>query len=92
MFKVQTLRSRGLCFSSLFALAACSGTTPNQPTPVDGTVDSANASVTSATAAMLAQDPQGQDPQQDPRPGVQGLINQALTNARQSLEDRRFEF
>ena len=91
MFKVQTLRSRGLCFSSLLALAACSGTTPNQPSAVDGTVDSANASVTSATAEMPAQDPQGQDPQQDPRPGVQGLINQALQNARQSLEDRRFE-
>ena len=69
MIKVQTLRLRGLCASSLLALAACSGTqadfidvqtgssegTPlTTPTSLGGTVDA-------------VKDSQPQDPPQDPQ-------------------------
>jgi len=92
MFKVQTLRLRGLCVSSLLVLAACSGTVRNQLAPVDDQGDGAGAADGSAAVAVTPpeQDPPGQDPQ-DPRPGVRALVQQAVRNARQSLEDRRFE-
>lgn len=88
MTTVQTLRLRGLCASSLLALAACSGT-PSDFVSVNTGNDAANGvSMTTAPAAESpatpAQDPQG--PQ-----GRQAVIEKALARARQSLDLRLFE-
>jgi tetratricopeptide (TPR) repeat protein len=97
MIKVQTLRLRGLCASSLLALAACSGT-PTDPisvnTPSDGTPLTNEAGTPAATnaPAVHAQDPQGQNP--DPQRVQQDrakLLDSALADAEQSLALRLFE-
>jgi len=104
MIKVETLRLRGLCASSLIALAACSGTQTNQgPASGDPAHDASNATAHRDTGVARdagfddfgknrnAQDPQGQGQGQEPRPSNQALVQQALTNARRSLEQRLFE-
>jgi tetratricopeptide (TPR) repeat protein/Flp pilus assembly secretin CpaC len=100
MIKVQSLRLRGLCASSLLALAACSGT-PSEVVDVktnggDGTpltspatAGAAIAGGTTGSGATAAQDPQGQNPGQ--APGRQGAVEKAVANARRSLELRLFE-
>jgi tetratricopeptide (TPR) repeat protein len=92
MIKVQTLRLRGLCASSLLALAACSGTPSNQNTstgPDAGFDDFGNASAAVTVEATNGQDPKPQDPAQDPN--RRALVQQAVRNARQSFERRLFE-
>lgn len=99
MITVQTLRLRGLCASSLLALAACSGTHSSQDPNLsqDRTGGAAAAlpasSDTATTGAAVvdstpSQDPQGQGQE---RPSNQAMVQQALTNARRSLESRLFE-
>lgn len=97
MIKVQTLRLRGLCASSLLALAACSGThtdlldvrtNPGRTNAGDGSplVDAA------VTGTPTTQEPQGQAPQgQEPQRDRAALIQKALDNARQSLALRLFQ-
>lgn len=87
MTTVQTLRLRGLCASSLLALAACSGTPSDFVSVSTGTEAATTGSaLTSAPATTPVQDPQGQDPQ-----GRQAVIDKALAKARQSLDLRLFE-
>ena len=106
MIQVQTLRLRGLCASSLLALAACSGTTPSSAT----TEDTANDGTTMTSAAGdgmrgtpsdasmrrggARQDPQGRQGQgsqgQDPQDRA-ALVEKVVANARRSLELRLFE-
>ena len=96
MIKVQSLRLRGLCASSLLALAACSGT-PSEVVDVktnggDGTPLTSPAIASPAggtTGSAAAQDPQGQNPGQ--APSRQGAVEKAVANARRSLELRLFE-
>ena len=65
MIKVQTLRLRGLCASSLLALAACSGTPTDfvdvQTGSSEGTPLTKQTTIDDVTNGV--QDPQGQDPQ-----------------------------
>ena len=82
MIKVQTLRLRGLCASSLLALAACSGTSSGlvrvETAPADGAPMTSAAPTAPSAPAVAAvgaakqssqQDSQKQDPQkQDPKP------------------------
>ena len=88
MIKVETLRLRGLCASSLLALAACSGTQTNSSQamansgPAMG--EPSPAPVVNDLAAFDLQDPQE-------RPSTQALLEGALKNARRSLEARLFE-
>jgi len=88
MIKVETLRLRGLCASSLLALAACSGTQTNSSQamansgPAMG--EPSPAPVVNDLAAFDLQDPQE-------RPSTQALLEGALKNARRSLESRLFE-
>ncbi len=86
MIKVQTLRLRGLCASSLLALAACSGTPANpvrtDAPPGDGTP------MTSGTSASQ-QEPQNPQVQEPTRRGA--LVAKAVENARRSLDLRLFE-
>ncbi|MBL8727811.1 MAG: hypothetical protein JNM25_05235 [Planctomycetes bacterium] len=102
MIKVQTLRLRGLCASSLLALAACSGTAADvvdgsqnpDGTPLTRADEGAHAGGATATEATArrsrAQDPR-QDPQgQDPR-DREALVRKVVENARRSLELRLFE-
>ncbi len=88
MIKVQSLRLRGLCASSLLALAACSGT----PSEATGEPTTAEGAPLATTPPARAQDPaKPQDPQgQQPRDRA-ALIKKALDNARQSLDLRLFE-
>jgi len=98
MIKVQTLRLRGLCASSLLALAACSGTTADvvddggnpDGTPLTS-ADSGSAQPVEASARRNRgagmQDPQGQDPQG----GREALVRKVVENARRSLDLRLFE-
>lgn len=87
MIKVQTLRLRGLCASTLLAFAACSGT----PTMDDGSPPSSE--MPSAPSDQRPnQGGTGQEPgTQEPRPTNKALLDQALANARRSLELRLFE-
>jgi type II secretory pathway component GspD/PulD (secretin) len=88
MIKVQTLRLRGLCASSLLALAACSGTPTDfvdvQTGSSEGTPLTKTTTLDDVTYGV--QDPQGQDPQ-----GRAALVKKAVENARRSLELRLFE-
>lgn len=90
MIKVETLRLRGLCASSLLALAACSGTMSSSSS------STTNQSQVLGEATPLAADGlpviDRQDPQ-DPqgRPSTQALLQGALQNARRSMEARLFE-
>jgi type II secretory pathway component GspD/PulD (secretin) len=98
MITVQTLRLRGLCASSLLALAACSGspsgtvavTTAND----DGTALTDSTALADGTAARApgtaadAAATQGQDPQ---GPTRAGLVRKAVENAKRSLDLRLFE-
>ncbi len=99
MIKVQTLRLRGLCASSLLALAACSGTAadvvdgPAQSpdgTPLttadDGMARGADGVPVEASARRRSQEPQGQDPVDR-----QALVRKVVENARRSLDLRLFE-
>ncbi|MBK8097813.1 MAG: hypothetical protein IPK26_11940 [Planctomycetes bacterium] len=89
MIKVQTLRLRGLCASSLLALAACSGT-PSNSNP--GTNPDAG-------GGGPAPQPSRQDPapnptgSQDPNraPNAAALVSQAVGNARRSMELKLFD-
>lgn len=91
MIKVQTLRLRGLCLSSLLALAACSGTSNNATTePLRTDPGRSEPMQPVASAAGHAQDPVRPAPQ-DPRQGAQALVEQALRNARVSMQQRLFE-
>jgi tetratricopeptide (TPR) repeat protein len=85
MIKVQTLRLRGLCASSLLALAACSGTSSGlvQPTPApaDGQPMTAQSPTQQPAGA-----PQGQEPTRRSE-----LVAKAVENARRSLDLRLFE-
>lgn len=93
MIKVQSLRLRGLCASSLLALAACSGT----PSEATGDANApAGAPLTDAPAATDTRAPadapaKPQDPQQQEPRDRAALIKKALENARQSLDLRLFE-
>ena len=92
MIKVETLRLRGLCASSLLALAACSGTQTNSsqamansgPAMGEPSRGAVNGPVSNDLAAFELQDPQE-------RPSTQALLEGALKNARRSLEARLFE-
>ena len=95
MIKVQTLRLRGLCASSLLALAACSGT-PSDLVEVNTNGGSASgatdASGTPLTTPAEATSQQGQDPRdQDPRARSKALAAKAVENAKRSLSLRLFE-
>lgn len=85
MIKVQTLRLRGLCASTLLAFAACSGT----PTTETTAPPSAEPMPKAMTEVPPVDAPQGQG--QEPRPSNKALLEQALNNARRSLELRLFE-
>jgi type II secretory pathway component GspD/PulD (secretin) len=105
MIKVQTLRLRGLCASSLLALAACSGTPSDvvevntrdtESTKVDpegvGATGTATSSTAEASASGSSAQPQGQDPRdQDPLARNRALSQKATENARKSLNLRLFE-
>jgi len=88
MIKVQTLRLRGLCASSLLALAACSGTPTDfvdvQTGSSEGTPLTKQTTLHDVTSGV--QDPQGQDPQ-----GRAATVQKAVESARNSLELRLFE-
>lgn len=88
MIKVQTLRLRGLCASTLLALAACSGTPTDfvdvQTGSSEGTPLTKQTTLDDVTNGV--QDPQGQDPQ-----GRAATVKKAVENARRSLELRLFE-
>ncbi len=101
MIKVQSLRLRGLCASSLLALAACSGTPSDV---VDVTTNAGDGAPLTSPAPLASPAPQtdatprsdrtgAQDPQgQNPAPGDRkALIAKAVENARRSLELRLFE-
>ncbi len=99
MIKVQTLRLRGLCASSLLALAACSGTAAdvvdgpqNQDgSPLTSANDGAGRSLAGTPAEASARRTRAQDPQgQDPR-DRQALVQKVVENARRSLDLRLFE-
>ena len=86
MIKVQTLRLRGFCASSLLALAACSGT------PADFVdVQTGSSEGTPLTSSPALEDVTGgvQDPQ-DPQ-GRAAIVKKAVANARRSLDLRLFE-
>lgn len=89
MIKVQTLRLRGLCASSLLALAACSAGTPTELVDVP-TGSSEGTPMTSAATpddvTTSAQDPKPQAPQ-----GRAAIVKKAVENARRSLDLRLFE-
>ncbi|MEY2716157.1 MAG: hypothetical protein RIT24_2500 [Planctomycetota bacterium] len=87
MIKVETLRLRGFCASSLLALAACSGTQTNSGQAMG---EPSREPVTTDIAAYELQEPQNQDPQPQ-QPSTQALLEGALKNARRSLEARLFE-
>lgn len=86
MIKVQTLRLRGLCASSLLALAACSGT-PTDFVDVQTGSSEGTPLTTSTTLDDVTTSPQ--DPQ-DPQ-GRAAIVKRAVANARRSLELRLFE-
>lgn len=90
MIKVETLRLRGLCASSLLALAACSGTmssSSSSTTNQSQVLGEATPLAADGLPAIDRQDPQ--DPQG--RPSTQALLQGALQNARRSMEARLFE-
>lgn len=98
MIKVETLRLRGLCASSLLALAACSGTLSSGSTSKNGPVNSSDVEAPSGlvqshampeASADVTAELQGQDPQNPP--STQALLQGALQNARRSMEARLFE-
>ncbi|MGE3171137.1 MAG: hypothetical protein AB7O97_00840 [Planctomycetota bacterium] len=95
MIKVETLRLRGLYASSLLALAACSGTTANPGTGNNGQAMGEPAPAAAETLASAPFDDFGaaapQDPQGQGRQGNQALVQQALENARRSMQARLFE-
>ncbi|MBP8299226.1 MAG: hypothetical protein KA020_02580 [Planctomycetes bacterium] len=103
MIKVQTLRLRGLCASSLLALAACSGTSSGlvqvetaskdgSPITSPATTSAGGTAADPAGGANAAkQDPQGQNPQGQEATRRAALVARALENARRSLELRLFE-
>lgn len=82
MIKVQTLRLRGLCASSLLALAACSSTVSSELELTDVTAQPA------ATDNPLATDQGGE---QDPIARNRALAEKAAANAQRSLDLRLFE-
>lgn len=90
MIKVQTLRLRGLCASSLLALAACSGTSSG---PVPGAMNPGDGAAMTTPAptptAAPKQDPQNQQPSEATRRSE--LVAKAVANARKSLDLRLFE-
>lgn len=85
MIKVQSLRLSGLATSTVLALAACSGT----PTTQDRSLANASLSTPPQPAAET-QNPQGQNPQGKP-PSRQGIVEEALKKARESLSYRLFQ-
>lgn len=85
MIKVQSLRLSGLATSTVLALAACSGT----PTTQDRSLANASLSTPPQPAAEM-QNPQGQNPQGKP-PSRQGIVEEALKKARESLSYRLFQ-
>ena len=91
MIKVQTLRLRGLCASSLLALAACSGTPTDfvdvQTGSSEGTPLTGTPLTTSTTLDDVTTSPQ--DPQ-DPQ-GRAAIVKRGVANARRSLDLRLFE-
>ncbi|MEO6595197.1 MAG: hypothetical protein ABIP94_10635, partial [Planctomycetota bacterium] len=105
--KVQTLRLRGLCASSLLALAACSGT-PSDFVDVNTAVNSGSGNggtegtpltstpqtsgASSNTSNPAARgNPKGAPQGQDPVRDRAALVRKAVENARRSLEQRLFE-
>lgn len=96
MIKVQTLRLRGFCASSLLAatsllaLASCSGTPTDFVDVETGSPEGTPMTrvqlddVTNSSAPTSA--PQGQDPQ-----GRAAIVKKAIENARRSLDLRLFE-
>jgi tetratricopeptide (TPR) repeat protein len=94
MIKVQTLRLRGLCASSLLALAACSGTSSGlvqvetasgEGSPMTTSANS-NSAVDPASTTGTKQEPQGQEPTRR-----SALIARAVENAKRSLGLSLFE-
>src|SRR5262245_22954351 len=83
MIKVETLRVAGFCASSLLALAACSGT-PANPSPETRQPEAVE---TPHGQPNVPPHPQGQEP----RPDASALVEQAVRNARRSLDSRLFE-
>lgn len=93
MIKVPTLRMRGLTIPALLALTACSGSPAPEPTagnaPVAEPTASSPAARDAAPAAAGQATPRGQDPQGTP--SRRQYLEQALANARRSMENRLFE-
>jgi len=93
MIKVQSLRLRGLCASSLLALAACSGS----PTEVVENGSNSGADGTAMTAGSAKMAPTGQEPQSGGNQGLQdprdrpALIAKVLESAKRNLDLRLFE-
>lgn len=96
MIKVQTLRLRGLCASTLLAFAACSGTPTSETkaSPIDPTPKAMNAQPPLASELPRGQLQQGQEPEGQKPQGpqsYQALLDQALANARRSMDLRLFK-
>jgi len=93
MNMVKTLRLRSLCVSSLVAFAACSGTSSNSANGLstDYPIADTPAPVAAETVAPAASTATAQDPQDPAKADRAGLVAQALTNARRSMELRLFE-
>lgn len=91
MIKVQTLRLRGLCASSLLAFAACSGA-PADNAGMQPTAEGAPATAPGTTPTPTPTPPPVKvgDAPQDPQ-GRQALVQRAVENARKSLDLRLFE-
>ena len=92
MIKVQTLRLSGLCVSTLLALTACSGTPTTQKHSQTST-----ASNPAPAGETQSQNPQGQNPGQNPQgqnpppQGRQGMVEEAMKKARESMSYRLFQ-
>lgn len=93
MNMVTTLRLRSLCVSSLVAFAACSGTSSNSANGLSTDYPIADHASPAATdaAAPVVSTVSAQDPQDPAKVDRAGLVAQALTNARRSMELRLFE-
>lgn len=92
MIKVQSLRLRGLCASTLLALAACSGS-PTEAVDKNGAGGGADGKALTAPAGQ--QDPQanqgvGNQGTQDPR-DTPALVAKVLASAKRNLDLRLFE-
>lgn len=92
MIKVQTLRICGFAVPALIALAACSGSPdPEMPRGANQPPAPADASAPKQPAAQPPQSPQQPGRQGQQGPDRRQYLEQALANARRSMELRLFE-